>query len=1005
MTKRKVSAEAKEAFKRRKAATVELHELGFEGYLIPRKHKKMSYKGVLITDKKTWDKPGVWKSEALSVFMGTEFVAIDIDHPSMLCPELKELLKAHPTFSIWHGPVKPLEGGKGSFIFKTSPTHSTYKRYKRNIIRSDNRILSHGYEILRGNTSSMCYGIHHDREWYEHNSTTPAQLPEELYEYLKRNGELKKAKKKSEHTAKLSDNPEKIEKFMEEVEDVFNNRGIFLTRLEVGELLATDDCLLKLVGADDANHTFVLYVNKDGSYVVTTNQSNFRRDLPPQRAFSDIKLPVKLKKRKRSKIHRKSTQARDAELRPADTTDLKSMMTWGRVVGISASTGSGKSFTSREAIMEWLEDSPENKAVYMTSDNKNARAMALMFDDLSEIFNLNAKTSSAWKDHKENIRCVITNQHYLARKGITDRNHYAILSWVDSKTLVIIDEADMLYNKMKFEQPLKFRYSLRSKEGGDEFDYVRPYNVCKSNSADGYHCNDCVLSHKMAVRTNQVLKNKEYTGQKVTVGALESDKGWADLYSLFQKEGTLGEIVDLHNSDMLNLKAHKVEMLDQSYLNRRKVSFNDDVTPFDSLEDLLKCSHDAFIMINEFDEELIRSVREEFLEEHKDKTNPSRYANRDLMKYMRDHNIRYPYALCNTPVLKLFDMSGLRRLVNEAARVVLLSATYSQQQMDYFEAAMPGITWLNYTGKTFKAIDNLLVITTDEQFNNSSFKFLDRLHGGPEKVSILEEVTKNSMDYLEKIGEEDGHDVYAGRTLLVQPFSNFGTEKDSAGIFSRVENRIDRFSTGTFNSSNTNSKVVPNTVTYSRSALARGMNLGDYDRCITEGEAYQPADSYHWQSDASNNLETLQTNEKVRLLMQSVGRIMRAPTLYHDGHNKQVPKLRRKVITIYNVGAAFGEAVANVLSPLCTKGAKALHIGTTYSEDNPLPALTPYEAVQRTLQAEDAWLKSGKLKKSFKPLYNFNDPKLNKAWSSTPNEIRKRVGSMENLNTMKELLK
>lgn len=1004
MIKRKLSQEAKSSLRKRKAVTKSLQALGFEGFLIPRKHKKMSYTGVLISDSSTWGKPGVFKSEALSISMGSDFVGIDIDYPDMLCTTLKRILLKNPTFMIWHGDTKPLEGGKGSFIFKTPKDSSTYTRYKRRLIRSDARLLTHGYEILRDNTSAMCYGIHHDREWYKHNGVEPAQLPIELFNYLKDMGELKKRRKKSENKAILSNNPEKIEKFLEEIEDVFTARGIFLSRLEIGELLATDDCLMKVTGNDDANHSFVLYVNKDGSHVITSNQANFRRMLPAQRDFQDIKFPIKIKKKK-SKVHRSMSQKRKAEINPANTKDLKEMLQWGNVTGISANTGAGKSYMSREVILDWLEEATEHKALYVTSDNKNARAMAVLFEEhLSQVFNLNAKTSTNWKDQKAETRLVITNQHYLSRKAITDRNHYAVLAWVDTDTLVIIDEADMLYNKLKFEQPLKFRYSLRSKETGDEFDYIKPYNVCKSNAADGYHCGDCAQCDKMAIRMNAVLKTKEYTSHKITVGALESERGWTDLFTIFKKEGVLGEITELHNSEQLNLKAHKIELLDQSYLNRRKVTFNSDVTPYDSLEDLLKCAHDAFIMVNDFDDELVRATREDFLKQHKDKTNPARYANRDLTRWMMENSIRYPYALCNTPVLKLFDMSGLRRLVNTASKVVLLSATYSKQQIEFFEAAMPNIEWLQYSGKTHIAIDSLLIITTDESFSNSSFKFIDKAKGADKSSVILESVTENSSEYLEAVGEEKGQTIYAGRTLLVQPFSNFGVEKDTAGIFNRADNRIDRFALGLFSSSNSNSKVVPTTITYSRSALSRGMNLGDYDRCITEGEAYQPADSYNWQSNGENDLVSLQNNEKVRLLLQSIGRIMRAPTVYKDGHTAQVVKLRRKVITIYNAGEAFGEAIAGVLKNLCKNGAKSLHISTQYSDEKPFPAITPLDSLNRTLKAEHLWLTKGRLKKSFKPEYKKLDPRLNKAWSAIPNSIKARFGSSENLNKMKEQL-
>lgn len=1000
-----LSKEAKESRLRREGQTTLLHSLGLEGYLIPRKHKKMSYTGVMITDKTTWDKGKInpFTSEALSVYMGKEFVSVDIDKPEKLCRELRDILKKYSTLMIWHGDTKPLEGGKGSFIFKTSFTHPKYPLYKRLIVRTDKRLNTHGYEILRGNTSQMIYGLHHGREWYQHNEVSPIQLPEELFEYLRKNDELFKRRRRSKTKAILSQNPVRLQKFLEDVEDVFNNRGMFLETLDYAEKLNSDLCLLKIVGRDTEAHSFVLYINEDGSCVVTTNQSNFRSKLPSQKAFSGLKLPIKLRRRKKDIS---PTQERKAELNPANTEDLKEMMGWGKIIGVSASTGTGKSYNSRETILEWLFDDKKHKALYVTSDNKNARAMALMFDDHSEIFTLNAQTSGGWKEEKENIRLVITNQHYLTRKGITDQNHYAVLAWVDPYTLVIIDEADMLYNKMKFEQPLKFRFSERSQETGDEFDYLKPYHVCKSSAADGFHCTDCTLSNRMAVRMNTHLKRKEYTDQKITVGALKSDVGWSDLFGWLKTSKAVGEEVPLHSSMKLDLSAHKIDMLDQSYLNRRKVTFNADVTPFESLGDLLRCSHDAFLMINNFDEELVKAKREELLESHLDKTNPSRYANRDLKKWMHENELNFPYAVCNVPVLKCFDMSSLRRLANTAARVVLLSATYSRQQIEYFEAALPGIIWLEYSGKTYKAIDSLLVITIEEQMSRGNFKFLMNVQKeNNTRESILEIVTKTAPEYLEKIGEEDGHDIFAGRTLLVQPFSDFGIDSDSRGVFNRTENRIDRFASDGFVSSNTNSRVVPTTVTYSRSALARGMNLGDYDRVITEGEAYQPADSYHWQSNGENNLSELQTNEKVRLLMQSVGRIMRAPTIFEDGHNKQIDKLRIKCITIYNAGEKFGEKVAEILSPLCEKTAQSFHISASFSDDSIFPPLCTSDAILRALKIESHWLKNGRLKRSLiTPEYRKKDDRINRPWSTISSEVKKRFGTLENLNRTKEAL-
>lgn len=150
-----------------------LKELGLS--VIPKNLCKKNYKGIRTRDIESWDRVDSENGLGLGVVTDT-CCSIDIDNPDNLDSSLKFLLEKFPTMKVFHGEDKVLNGGKGSFIYKTTEVLK---------LRSSSKMVENlGFEFLNDNGKvQTVFGVHPKCELYKIEGT-PIELPNEIREYL-----------------------------------------------------------------------------------------------------------------------------------------------------------------------------------------------------------------------------------------------------------------------------------------------------------------------------------------------------------------------------------------------------------------------------------------------------------------------------------------------------------------------------------------------------------------------------------------------------------------------------------------------------------------------------------------------------------------------------------------------------------------------------------------------------------------------------------------------------
>lgn len=143
--------------------------------VIPKNLSKKNYSGIRIKDRETWNKVDPTKVFGLGIVCDT-VCSIDIDNPKNLDPTLRSLLKLYPTMKVYHGRDRVLEGGKGSFIYKTTEPLK---------LRSSAKMVNNlGFEFLNdeGKVQTVI-GVHPNCDMYQVEGE-PIELPKVIRDYL-----------------------------------------------------------------------------------------------------------------------------------------------------------------------------------------------------------------------------------------------------------------------------------------------------------------------------------------------------------------------------------------------------------------------------------------------------------------------------------------------------------------------------------------------------------------------------------------------------------------------------------------------------------------------------------------------------------------------------------------------------------------------------------------------------------------------------------------------------
>ena len=232
--------------------------------VIPKSICKANYKGIRTKDKSTWNVVDPRNALGLGIVTDTCCV-IDIDKPEALDPDLQLLLEKYPTMKVWHGEDRVLEGGKGSFVFRTDGSEL--------LRNSSNMVDSHGFEFFNEeNKVSMIMGVHDKCELYYIDGDM-IDLPEEILEYLRN---IKVDKKRA--IPRISPGKRRDLKLKKRVRVIDQDK---LIESLAAEGITVRDYRVEDEGAsihlwDTEDHWFVCSMDSTtGKYRFSTNQSKF----------------------------------------------------------------------------------------------------------------------------------------------------------------------------------------------------------------------------------------------------------------------------------------------------------------------------------------------------------------------------------------------------------------------------------------------------------------------------------------------------------------------------------------------------------------------------------------------------------------------------------------------------------------------------------------------------------------------------------------------------------
>ena len=513
------------------------------------------------------------------------------------------------------------------------------------------------------------------------------------------------------------------------------------------------------------------------------------------------------------------------------------------------------------------------------SGNKNLNEICVQIlqrDDKKK----NEDDNGEMVDIGKNTVGVITHHSYLLRKGISDL-FYTFLKWIkDNNAYVIIDEIDALIDSSTIQIQKGARYKARKSRGEKEATYFK-VNQCPKFSRNG-NCHNCVFAEHQRHECNDFSIPIIDTKRKLTEEEFQNEK------RLEWPEMTYEREVNLQN----RIIARQIENHSSSIFQR----------PYDYH------IHDDKVM--DFGE-IIRDIIDSSMNPTVYVEFPYRKSTGEIIKDPKtidkkdEFDIVYPCSPCGVPTMSFRDMSVFAYLQRFASKVRMLSARVSQNKKDFINGVFSNCQMVKLSESRNK-LDELLVITCDE------------------KLNIVESKKDCSLwfDEIEKIAKTL---VFFPKKKMAKEFFKSTVKEKNIGFYE------DGY-VGTYNERMIEGKWKA-LVTYSRGAIGRGINLGQFYCNIVDTQIYKPTICYNLKQYTVEEIEKLIEDDRIDIVYQNSGRILRG----NEG---------RKVIVLHQCDSEFGNWLTREISPMVRDDIKRAHFS-----NNPINAKS----------TAFKWLKFGKL--------------------------------------------
>jgi Rad3-related DNA helicase len=549
-------------------------------------------------------------------------------------------------------------------------------------------------------------------------------------------------------------------------------------------------------------------------------------------------------------------------LPPSELPEIVSLVKHLKKQGIlffQAPTGLGKT----HALIQALLSSPQKRFVFFCSTNQEAmevyqKACFLLKQSasLETPFLLTSLEGVSQKKAIEGARLVITNYGYLGRQGMTCKKHPYIEVLLKGR-VVICDEVQELYKKMKVFHPLTARYLKKIKE----FTQVQ---TCPKSSRKG----DCSTCFSGYLRREQDQRSKEADFFKtLPLSSFQELSQQTPLpWELLHSTG-FSSWEDLHNPK------NYVQAQGTLYLKGLPSNLNS------SKEDAENDTRDDSETYLAFLKSLLTSLKNPQIRLEFPLVNDSGVSPKEALQASKEE-AQFPIKPCTIPILCGLDTWPLWQLFKYADSVIFTSATipkaFHQTAKEIAQKKGWDVLEKEATKPPFQ-FDATLLKTEVKLGSKNLVSVLKALENRDEKVLVVLSRKSEALEAYKLLK------TYFPTKVEYFESQDFEQEKALHPLRAQEPQQI---------------KYL---VTYAKSAITRGISLPDVNLVLVECDQFIP------QAALGTLKEEMSTKEKkaelakdiLENLTQICGRVLRSNLKRELGQTLKDP--RKLIFLLYSL--------------------------------------------------------------------------------------------------------
>lgn len=808
--------------------------------LFPKKYKD-NPKGIKLKDLP--DSFDFSTYPTVAAMTGKNIVAIDVDYPELLPYKLKEALQNSNTLKSY-----VQEGGRCKYFFKVQSSDIKQRSY----------LKTYGYEILSGKPANIA-GAYNYKDVYQFEGII-SDIPEAVYETLKRIQAIEKPLKKSEQVAREFSQDE-INTTLEFVRDALTIRNIEFKEEtpegdykksichENAQIVFRFQCPFEDEHSSRGNSDVILCINEYGKIIVRCWHESCRDSIV---AFMK-ELNEELKKHlehvyKDDSAAEISRNDEETELirniKPLEVLDIKVDDFFNileetkdkSVTLINAPTGCGKTYTSIKYAIECTK-SGEMVAIVCSTIEEVKRTAGILkgynFTDFS------LAISGFETEPKKFKNIVITTYAYIAPKGDSG-TPYKIARKILSDRVVICDEIQMIQIYSDKIIPLCARYQI-------EGNVLKLTTQCPRKSHKG-KCDNCYRIFESKV-DNKTLEFSQYLSLP-----------YVDKYKQQIQNPVKNNIFEpefYNDMSLNNLKTQKIE-------------------PDKKLFDLFPFIAES---IRNF-EDLELRIQFPYIEDKNGKVFLTKDEIIKLCEEEKQPKIHYPKYSCGIPMLYCKSKMFYENIFTHAKRIIAMSATIPfDVQCDFEKFAI---------SSKFE-IKKCNVESTAIKFNVYALKLARKLSHS-DIAHILKSIDLSVFLVEPTLYEAKlQYDELTKDNQLAQRIIFF-KQGDYMNIYENIQ--------GEAKVENCSKKIK---LTYANSAICRAKDMPDVDFVIVDCSQFLPTLALNYESKFVDKLEMrdIQAKNIENKLHQIIGRVFRS-ILKYDPNNTQIDS-RKIILLLHNL--------------------------------------------------------------------------------------------------------